>query len=247
MTDAGLQWQIALSAVAMCLAGFVQGSCGFGLGLVGVGLAGLVVPDPRLAMIFPVIPTFVVTGGLFARFYRHVAWKRIWPFAAAALCGIPLGVLFLVAMPKFVLNLGLGLLLIVSGSYPFTPWTGARRWHRFLVGTPLGLVSGLFSGAFSSGGPVAVAYVGNQRLERYAYVATLQSTFVLSYGFRLAVLGGAGLLTRQVMIFALPGIPAALIGCLAGLALLRWMPRNAFQTYVNLLEIALGLFFLTRL
>ena len=234
--------QIVACMGIMALAGLVQALCGFGFGLVAVGLLALVWPDVKVATILPVLPNLVICAYMLWRLIGHIPWRRmIWNYPAT-LIGVPLGVLFLAWAPIWTVWLGLGLVLIIGGGYAWIPVIGEFRWHPVWTGVPCGLAGGAISGAFGSGGPPTVAYLGNQHLSHEEYTAGLQLVFVSSAIIRICSLSGFGMLNLRIATLSGTGIVAAMLGCMAGLAIASSIRPQTLRRYVQASQVLLGAF-----
>ncbi|BDB27083.1 hypothetical protein CTP10_R44880 [Cupriavidus sp. P-10] len=73
------------------VAGFVQGLSGFAFGMVAMSFWAWAI-EPRLAAAMTVFGA--LTGQLLAAasVRRGLSWRRLWPFVAGGVAGIPLGV-----------------------------------------------------------------------------------------------------------------------------------------------------------
>ncbi len=232
--------ELLLSLAALLLAGIVQASSGFGFSLVAVGLVGIALADAKAGAIVPVFANTVLTGAIVWRYYRHVQVRSVLPFLTASLTSVPLGVLLLAKMSPLWVSLGIGIILLVSGTYALLPRENRRDWHPFWLGVPCGLLSGSLAGAFNTGGPPAVAYMSNRSMTRFEFVATLQFVFLMAGIVRIGFLGSWGMFDRRILLVGLLGIGAALIGGVIGTRILNRLSDRLLRVYVCVFQLVLG-------
>ncbi|MFW5857765.1 MAG: TSUP family transporter [Planctomycetota bacterium] len=226
--------------------GAVQGTAGFGFGLTALALLGLVT-DLRDAAVLVLFGALAINAIILLRVGRHFRLERMRPFLLLSLAGVPLGVLGLARLDLSILHLFLGVLLLASAVQRWIPALAARRWHPLWCGAPLGLLSGLLSGAFGTGGPPAVAYVAAQQFARERYAATLQVIFAVAGLFRLGVLSRTDLLTAPVAGLGLFGALFAVAGALAGLRLQGRLSQQALAAVISVCLFLFGLRYLALL
>lgn len=101
---------IILIVAGAAAAGFVQGLSGFGFSLVAMSFWAWAI-DPKLAAVMAVFGG--LTGQIMAAFTvsRTTDWKRLLPFLAGGLLGLPLGLLLLPQLDVQLFKLFLGVLL----------------------------------------------------------------------------------------------------------------------------------------
>lgn len=237
---------IWLALCAFVLAGMVQGSSGFGFSLVAVGLVGMALGDVKMGAVVPVFSNVALTGWISWRLRSHIRVRMVLPFLSGSLIGVPAGVWLLSAIRPVWVYAGIGAVLFVSGGYALLPKQRRRDWHRVWVGVPCGLASGGLSGAFNTGGPPAVAFLSNQSMDRFEFVATLQFVFVLASLVRLGFLGGWGMIDSRVLAIGLAGIAAALLGGYLGHRILHRMADRHLRVYVCVFQLVLGVIYVFR-
>lgn len=235
---------IAMIMGTMLFAGIIQGSAGFGFGLVSVGLLGWMAPDVKTATILPLLANIALTGTMLAKLRSHVRLDRIGVPVIGSLIAVPLGAYFLASAQTWMIRIGLGLLLLFSAGYALHPSLGKKRWHKVYAGFPLGVFSGLLGGAFNTGGPPAIAYLTTQRLPHVEYVASLQLLFCLAGIVRLISLSSLGMITGDIALMSTTGIVAAVVGCLVGMFILHRMPEKWMRRGVIAMQAMLGISYL---
>jgi len=200
-----------------CLGGFVNGLAGFGTGLVALGL-WLHVIEPALAAPLVVICSVVAQLQSLFAVRRAMDWRRLWPFVAGGLAGVPLGVVALDQVPAETFRTALGGFLVIyaagmllSGRLPVIAWGGRA------ADAVVGFGGGILGGAAGLSGPLPTLWCGLKGWGKDAQRAVFQ-TFNLTV-LTWALLGHAvhGVLTAEVGRLALICLPGTLIGVWLGM------------------------------
>ena len=208
---------LVLLMLAALVAGMARGFSGFGAALIFVPLAGALV-GPKIAA-----PILVVIDGVFASYLIPAAWKLgdrrdVSLMFAGAMIGVPIGTVILSLFAPLALRwliAGMAaamLLLLLSG------WRYRGRPHA-LATVAVGAVSGLFSGVAQIGGPPVVSYWLGTETAQAKLRANVILYFAASSVLSLATYVWGGLMTLQVLKFALFAGPAYGLGTIAGVGL----------------------------
>lgn len=215
---------------AFFIGGLVQGSAGFGSGLIGIALLGLVMPV-RDAAVLNVLASLAINFVMIARLRQHLSLRRIAPLFPAVLVGVPLGVFVLVNAPIGVLNVVLAIILVISSAQALLRERikVLRPWHPVYIGIPCGLLSGALTGAYGTGGPPLVAYVLSQGFERRQFAAAIQMLFLVSGTLRLVELIRRNVIHGDNILPLLSAAGAAVVGASIGLLILHRIPERAFR------------------
>jgi uncharacterized protein len=205
---------LVLLMLAALVAGMARGFSGFGAALIFVPLAGALA-GPKIAA-----PILVVIDGVFASYLIPSAWKLgdrrdVSLMFAGAMIGVPIGTAILSLFAPLTLRwliAGMAaamLLLLLSG------WRYRGRPHA-LATVAVGAVSGLFSGIAQIGGPPVVSYWLGTETAQAKLRANVILYFAASSILSLTTYVWGGLMTPQVLKFALFAGPAYGLGTLAG-------------------------------
>jgi uncharacterized membrane protein YfcA len=171
---------ILAAALILGIAAFTQGFSGFGFGILATAMLATVWPDVERASVLASLGAVIVQFTLIAvaqRDRHRIDWRAVGLLMTGTLVGIPLGYAFLVQGKS-------------------TPWFRVIfGWLRPRVRRPIpwgfapliGGVSGVISGAFSSGGPPLVLYIYAREHDPRMAKATLQAVFIASTVARLIV------------------------------------------------------------
>jgi uncharacterized protein len=205
---------LVLLMLAALVAGMARGFSGFGAALIFVPLAAALA-GPKIAA-----PILVVIDGVFASYLIPSAWKLgdrrdVSLMFAGAMIGVPIGTAILSLFAPLTLRwliAGMAaamLLLLLSG------WRYRGRPHA-LATVAVGAVSGLFSGIAQIGGPPVVSYWLGTETAQAKLRANVILYFAASSILSLTTYVWGGLMTLQVLKFALFAGPAYGLGTLAG-------------------------------
>ena len=143
----------AIVVAGALTAGFVNGLSGTGYSLMALGF-WLHVMAPTTAA--PLTALCSVSGHIqsLPRIWRGVIWKRLWPFLAAGLIGVPMGTALLGRIHIQPLKLAVGTFLIL-----YCCWMAFVRRPPIVHGggrladAGIGLVGGVLGGMASMSGP----------------------------------------------------------------------------------------------
>ena len=231
--------EIVFLMLFAALAGTVQGTVGFGFGLVAMGTLPLWI-GPKEAVPIVALLCLVVNATLTWRLRNYLTWSRLGPLIIGSLVGVPVGVTLFVTLNPDWLTGGLGLALIVvciqqvlSDPKPMDSGRTSPFW-----GGLAGLGSGILGGAFNTGGPPALMYVGVQTWSKEHTMATLQGFFLSTCVLQITLFtiqGTVGL--TQVKDAAILLIPA-LVGVGVGQLLFHRINQQKFR---SLLTAGIGL------
>jgi uncharacterized membrane protein YfcA len=186
---------------ALICAGFVQGMSGFGFGLVSMSLMPLVISVKQAAAISTVF-SLLATITTFFRHYRDYNWRLGLVFLICVCIGVPLGVYFLDRASENVLVRILGCLMLLFAAREFFLPQQFNGIPRPLT-IPLGLFSGVASGAFNLGGIPSAAYAYSHPWSRGQIMAFLQVMITLSCVLRLVFYTGFGMFREFSVVYGL--------------------------------------------
>jgi uncharacterized membrane protein YfcA len=225
--------QIALAAGAVTVGATLQGSIGFGLGLVAAPL--LVLIDPRFIPAPLLLASVVLTVLLTHREWRSVQFRDLGWAIGGRMVGIAAAItaLLLISPNRIALFFGVLILLMVgltaSGLHlPPTP--------RTLLGA--GMLSGFSGTAVSIGGPPMALVL--QRESGARLRGTLSAFFVVGISMSLVGLRIAGRLGRTELLLSLALLPGILLGYLISRHTARLLDRGYTRSAVLAVSGAAG-------
>jgi len=206
----------AIVALGAAVAGFVQGISGFAFGLVAMSFWAWVL-DPRLAATLAVFGALVGQILAAATVRRGFDLRRLAPFVAGGLVGIPLGVALLPRLDMDMFKALLGGLLVawcpaILASRHLPRITAGGRLADGAVGLAGGILGGL--GGFS--GSLPTLWCTLRGFDKEAQRAVIQnfnlSMLLVTMGSYLA----AGIVTRDMLPMFAVVAPAMLVPSLLG-------------------------------
>ena len=243
---ADLPWYALAAIPLVVLAAYaIFGATGFGSSIFAV---------PLLAHLFPLAfcVALITTLDLFAatstsvRLRRAVAWPDLRRVLPAAVIGIVAGVTVLVSLRQSAALLALGIFVACYGTYVLA---GARKLRRApaWLAWPIGLVGGVFSALFGTGGPIYMVFYSARIHDKGALRATSAATVTVSVWIRLIAFAGAGLLLDPALLtLAAAMLPVMLGGLVLGHRLHHKLSGHGVLRLISMLLVANGLFLIAR-
>jgi uncharacterized membrane protein YfcA len=219
-------------ALGAAVAGFVQGLSGFAFGMVAMSFWAWAL-EPRLAATLAVFGA--LTGQILAAatVRRGFDWRRLLPFVAGGLAGIPLGVALLPHLDMHWFKALLGTLLVV--------WCPAMllspRLPRISAGGRLadgavGLAGGIMGGIGGFTGALPTLWCTLRGYEKDAQRAVIQNFNLSMLAATMATYLATGVVTRQMLpLFAIVA-PAMLVPTLLGTRLYIGISEARFRQIV---------------
>jgi uncharacterized protein len=219
--------------------GFVSGLAGFGTALVALGIWLYVFP-PSIAVPLVLICSIVSqTSTLFA-FWRLIDFRLVWPFLIGGLAGVLPGTMLVAQADPGVFKLVIGLFLLVFppalyfSQRPLALTVGGRAADALV-----GFAGGVLGGLAGLSGPLPTLWAsvrGWGKDERRGVFQTFNWTILTA---ALCLQTGAGLITQDVVRYALYALPGTLVGAWLGARTYRALSDRNFR------DVVLGLLFLS--
>jgi uncharacterized membrane protein YfcA len=225
----------AAVAAIVAAAGLAQGLSGFGFSLVSIPLLALVVPV-KAAIVGGALLGLVQSGQIVARDHRHVEWRSAAVLVAAAVAGMPIGLLVITRVPEEPLQVVIAVTVL-----GFT----AMLWRRVRLPTDslpaevgVGFTSGMLSTSTGMSGPPLVIALQARGVEPSAFRATLATVFVCGSAISSLLFWSRGLVTAEALRVAAAGLPGLLVGILVGELAFRRVDHDRFRRIVLVLLVA---------
>ena len=190
-------WELALGLAAMFFGAVVLGTISFGLGTVAMPFL-LLILLPRDAVVIANAMVVLTTGLTVAQTWRHLRLGETWPFVAAGLPPVPIGVLLLHEFNPSALRVVIAVVVLAVGvmSLFSIRLPGARkRWMAPLVG---GSTTFMVT-TFAVGAPLAALYAIEQDWSRDTIRATLALYFLLAAILAMVLFWVSGLVNAGVV------------------------------------------------
>ena len=190
-------WELALGLAAVLLGAVALGTISFGLGTVAMPFLLLILPPQDAVIIVNamVVPT---TGLTVIQTWRHLTLRETWPFLAAGLPPVPIGVILLPGFSPLVLRLvivGIILAVAIMSLCRIGMPAARKRWMAPLCGS----ATTLLVTTLGVGAPVAALYAIEQDWSRDTIRATLALYFLLAATLAVGLFGVTGLVSGDAV------------------------------------------------
>ena len=192
---------IALVAAASVAAGLVQGTTGFGAGIV------VMLALPQLfgvlgASAVSVSSTIAFCALMAWRYRDAIEWRQIPAPAALFLATSSACVMLARGLDPSWLRVALGAFLVAFSAHALVAGTGrgedaGRLGPAALLACVVG--SGICDGLFGIGGPLMVVYFLSRVGDKRAYLGTLQAFFLMGSVYGAVFRAGVGVLTAELL------------------------------------------------
>jgi uncharacterized membrane protein YfcA len=243
LPDLPLAFLIAIPLIV--LAGYtIFGATGFGSAIVSVPLLAHLVSLTTAVATMTSLDFFAANHTAWQ--HRHsIAWHEFRRIAPAAVVGIALGGTLLLNLPPAPALLALAIFVGVYGVYVLS---GAPRPSHAPVwlALPLGVVGGIFSCLFGTGGPVYVIYLSARIHDKGALRATAAIMVVLSVWLRLAIFIATGLVHGPLLVLVAMLLPAMALGLWLGQKLHQRLSSAGVLRLIAVLLVANAVTLLVR-
>jgi uncharacterized protein len=226
------------------VAAFVTGISGFAFGMVAAAIWLLALaPVQTTAMI--IAYGLLVQGYAVWKLRKSIIPARLWPFVAGSAIGVPAGLVLLNWVSPMKLRFGVAVLLTLFSLYnlvrPRMP--NVARAGRMGDGS-IGVLNGLLGGSTGLAGIVVVVWSSMRGWRSDEQRAVFQPTGVATFLMCIFAFGGTGMISPDLIRLFVSGLPALLLGTLAGWALYGKLNEIAFRKVVLWLLLAFGVLLL---
>jgi uncharacterized membrane protein YfcA len=237
---AALSWStLALVWLGAFVGGFASGAAGFALGIVASAIWLHVIEPVHATMLIVCGGTLIQLGTVWPQ-RRAIDPRRLWPFLAAGLVGIPIGVALLVHTDTQALKAAVGLFLAAYGVFALTapplPQVGGGR----LADAAVGFVGGVMGGLGGLSGVLPAIWTQLRGWPKEVARAVYQPFIVVAHVATLVLIGAVALDRRGVVLLAL-ALPALVIGALAGWHVYGRLDEQRFRQALAVLLVVSGL------
>ncbi|MEP0917861.1 sulfite exporter TauE/SafE family protein [Leptolyngbya sp. DQ-M1] len=230
------------TALVLFVCTSIRSAIGFGDALLAMPLLGLIM-SLRTATPVVAFTGFIISLIILISDQDSVDLKSAWRLIVGTVIGVPFGLLLLQYAPEKLVKIGLGIILILYGSYNLVSVRFPQLSHeRYAV--LFGFVAGVLGGAYNTNGPPIAIYGVLRRWSATYFRATMQCYFLFSGIATIAGHGFAGLWTPMVWQLFLWSIPGISIGIYVGSKINRLIPQPRFNQIIFGLLIVVGCIFL---
>jgi uncharacterized membrane protein YfcA len=232
--------QLALVAGVAFIASILGGVSGYGTGaLMPLILVSLVGAEPVVPII--AISAMFSNASRATAFYRYIDWRRVAIVLAAATPTCVLGAWGYSRLTGFGAAIVIGSMLIAS-----VPLRRLLRHHDVTVGTTglaFGSVGyGLVVGGTAGSGVINLSLLMASGLEGAGVIATDAAISIVTGVVKISVFGLAGVITAQVVSFALLIGLIALPGAFLAKAFVERMPVHVHTAILDAVVLVGGVF-----
>lgn len=221
--------------------GLVNGLTGFGTALTALPL-WVSVLAPTLASPLAIVCSIVGQLQTLPAIWHAIDWRRVAPFVAGGVFGVPVGTMILPAISVAAFKIGVGALLVVACGVllflpPRPPWNEGGR----AADAGVGLAAGVLGGLAALSGILPTIWAELRGWEKDARRAVFQ-------GFNLSILtlsllsqGAAGLLTAELGRLLLVALPGTILGAWIGRRIYSRLDTRGFARVVLAVLMVAGL------
>ncbi len=225
---------VAVSVIAGTAA---QSVVGFGFALLVVPIVS-VVAGPQTAVVVMTSIGVPMTLANAVRWRRDLERRSFLLVSAAAFAGMPLGVLVLTRADDRTLTLVVGMTVL---AFTVALWRGLQLPPGRTTELTAGALSGALATSVGTNGPPLVVAFHATGMPPEPFRATLAAAFAVQGSVALATFWAAGLVDADVGRAWVVGVPAAVVGALAGDRVFARIDHARFRTAVLVMLAASGL------
>lgn len=225
-------------AAIVFFASFTQSVVGFGTAMVGmplmVGVLGIQTSSPLIALL-----GLTLEIAMLAYYRQSVSLAVIWRLVAAAVVGIPLGVLAIQRIDEEIVLTVLGLVITGYALYGLLRLR-LPRLESNLWAYGAGFLSGLLGGAYNTAGPPVVIYGHCKRWPPEQFRGNLQGFFLVIDVLVIANHTAAGNMSPEVWRYYLIALLPLALGFIAGARLAKRIDPALYSRIVLVMLVVLG-------
>jgi uncharacterized membrane protein YfcA len=238
--------ELVVACIVLACAQAVYVLLGFGAGLIAVGSLALLMPEVRDVVVMLLLVNLPAEIYVVVSSWKRIEWRGVTLIFVGIAVGIPLGAWLLQAgEPTFLLAL-LGAVLVIAGlAFLAAPRPRARRLPRWLS-PPTGLISGVLTGLFGTGGPPLVFYYQLCGIEKAVFRGNLMAIFLLTAFIRVPSYVAFDLFSWPRVISAAAVLPAVLLGAWIGNNIHLKLEEDSFRRIVSVALVVIGIVLLVR-
>ena len=217
----------------------IFGIAGFGTALVAAPLLAFYMP---VAKVIPLLALLDFSAALvtFLHDRRDVSWPELKRLVPLMVIGSLIGAAILLYSRPDILLPVLGFFAV---GYALYALSGYKTTHSFsaVASIPFGLVGGVFSALFGSGGFLYAIYLAGRLEDKTSFRVTQSLLIKCSTLTRATLFLLAGIYSRSFLLTALICLPAMIIGLYIGRHITLRLSREQFLRIVNVVVLASGM------
>lgn len=231
---------LGVTGAIVALAYTVFGLTGFGAAMIAVPVLVQFLPL-QFAVPLVVLLDLVCTSLVGGRNWRQVSLVELQRLLPAMLAGVVIGISTLTSVAQKWPLIALGAFVLWMAARNLRAASTATAQLPLLWAWPSGIVGGIFSALFGTGGPIYTIYLSRRIDDADRFRATISVTILCSAVTRAIGFGAAGLFGRNpVVLTALSVLPFCLLGLWVGSSLRRRMAPLLLKRCLSALLAAAG-------
>jgi uncharacterized membrane protein YfcA len=236
--------QFVIVCLILAVAEMVYVLLGFGAGLIAVGTMALLLPELKDAVVLLLLVNLPAELWIVRSSWRQISWRGVLVIFVGVALGIPLGTWWLRWGDARFLLIVLGVFLVaVGGIFLFIRAPRGRRMAPWTT-APAGVLSGILTGLFGTGGPPLILYYQLSGVDKAAFRGHLMAIFLLMTSVRVPSYAVFGLITAPRLWSALAVMPAVILGALVGNRIHLRIEEATFRRLVSAALLIIGLLLL---
>jgi uncharacterized membrane protein YfcA len=220
------------ASLIIFLAFLTRALTGFGSALISVPLLALLF-DLKFVVPLESVLEVGFTLLLIRKVYPDIHRPTLLPMIGGAILGTLLGTYILRTLGDVFLKRALGVFILLFAIYF---WKEDRTERSKTLSAYWGILAGtgggVLGGLFGTSGPPFVAYLAYKLKEKDVLRATLIGMFAVDYTWRTAVFAFSGLISADLLFFALCLAPALVLGTILGQVIHLRITERQFRTTV---------------
>jgi uncharacterized membrane protein YfcA len=236
--------QFVLVCLILGVAEMVYVLLGFGAGLIAVGTMALLLPELKDAVVLLLLVNLPAEVWVVRSSWRQISWRGVFVIFIGVAVGIPLGTWWLRRGDASFLLIVLGAFLVAVGSVFLVIRAPRGRRMAPWITAPVGVLSGILTGLFGTGGPPLILYYQFSGADKAAFRGHLMAIFLLMTTVRVPSYAVFGLITAPRLWSALAVMPAVILGALLGNSIHLRIEENTFRRLVSAALLIIGLLLL---
>ncbi len=236
---------LIVSVFAWFVAAFVTGLCGIGAAAIATAIQITVLPVQTVVLVSCL--TGLAAGLVMCfRYARYCRWKTALLMFAGTLPGSLAGLHILQYAPTTVLELFVGVMLVFC-----TAGMALFRNLRFLqegaiASFLVGVMGGMLGTCVNIDGPVVALYGLQAGWQPLVFLGTTSIYFLLRIVVTCTMQASAGLYTPEILHYVLFCAPAAVLGLLLSMPVIRRVNTQTFRRVVQAVILLAGILCLGR-
>jgi uncharacterized membrane protein YfcA len=233
--------QIAIIFAGALAAGIVNGLTGFGTALTALGIWLYAIPT-TVAATLVILCSIASQLQTLPMIWRTILWHRVLIFVVPGILGVPLGTFLLPHIDPGLFKIGVGSFLVVYSAYVLGRRTEIKSaWGGQAADGVAGFVGGILGGLAGLSGVLPVVWTDVRGWTREQRRAVVQTFNIAILSFALVSHAVSGLLTRQVAVAAIAGLPGTIGGAWIGAFIYRRLADRSYQRVIMILLLLSGI------